>query len=189
MKAIEENKLSTTDRINIVIKRHFNKYFKQHYITKNMNEWSALRRSLKKLISLEVRLKQSQIEQLQKENDKLVQTVAEWTALAVDRKHEINNLKERIEELERGLRDTFDCYANDYGMGETQANHIEQLQKENEKERKGRERLRNIYAEKLTENIELKERTEELENLCAEAMGEQDKSWRNRFKQLLNKQN
>ncbi len=66
---------------------------------------------------------------------------------------------------------------------------IEQLQKENEKERKGRERLRNIYAEKLTENIELKERTEELENLCAEAMGEQDKSWRNRFKQLLNKQN
>lgn len=128
MKAIEENKLSTTDRINIVIKRHFNKYFKQHYITKNMNEWSALRRSLKKLISLEVRLKQSQ---------------------------------------------------------------IEQLQKENEKERKGRERLRNIYAEKLTENLGLKERIEEafklVENIDGRHLSFDDV--RSDLLELLNKQN
>ena len=44
-------KTDYTERINHVIKRHFNRYFKQQYITENMNEWSALRRSIKKLLS------------------------------------------------------------------------------------------------------------------------------------------
>jgi len=43
-----------TAKINDVIKNHFKKYFShQHYETHN-NEWSALRRAIKKLIKGEV---------------------------------------------------------------------------------------------------------------------------------------
>ena len=68
---------------------------------------------------------------------------------------------------------------------------IEQLQKENEKERKGRERLRNIYAEKLTENLGLKERIEEafklVENIDGRHLSFDDV--RSDLLELLNKQN
>lgn len=60
---------STTEKIDAVIQRHFNRYFKEQFITPNMNEWSALRRSIKKLIADEQHLHDKQLEEINKKLD------------------------------------------------------------------------------------------------------------------------
>lgn len=45
----QEKRASLTEMIDDVIKRHFTRYFKQQHIEPTHNEWSALRRSFKKV--------------------------------------------------------------------------------------------------------------------------------------------
>jgi len=42
------------NKINRVLRRHFNRYFKEQHLQPYQNEWSALRRALNKLIANEV---------------------------------------------------------------------------------------------------------------------------------------
>ena len=95
-----------------------------------------------------------------------------------------NEIKDHVDELKSII-------TKHYTKTIIQQSQIEQLQKENEKERKGRERLRNIYAEKLTENLGLKERIEEafklVENIDGRHLSFDDV--RSDLLELLNKQN
>lgn len=75
--------------------------------------------------------------------------------------------------IERGLRSI-----------KYQAKEIEQLKEEKEALRLG---YNEVMGETLQENTKLKEQVKEYQDLCSEAMGEQPKEWRDRFKQLLNK--
>ena len=74
----------------------------------------------------------------------------------------IESKDKRIEKLQKEIENTVTTGFHNKILIENEERYfgqfIKPLQKEIEKERKGRERLRNIYAEKLTENLDLKER-------------------------------
>tara|TARA_R110000772_G_scaffold185853_1_gene297021 strand:- start:404 stop:814 length:411 start_codon:yes stop_codon:yes gene_type:complete len=98
---------TTTDKINNIIKKHFNKYFRQHYITTNMNEWSALRRSMKKLVNNATISQQKEIEQLKEvmflKEVKHLTTQNLWSKTL----EENTKLKEQLRECEEKAIDGF----------------------------------------------------------------------------------
>ena len=92
-----EKERTITDKINYTIKKHFNRYFKSQHIEPNQNEWSALRRAMKKLVGDEVEPLKHEIKNFQEDKVKRTRFIDICEQEMAKKDVEITNLRERLE--------------------------------------------------------------------------------------------
>jgi len=73
---------------------------------------------------------EEELKRLKEENEKLVNSVGEWSALAIDRKQDLEEANKKIEELKEGIDEILDL---DHGHGVINQtwilNHLKELNK------------------------------------------------------------
>lgn len=101
----------------------------------NIEEFKKTHESLYKVIlasmadyGLQVKKSQSnlldqkideELKRLKEENEKLVNSVGEWSALAIDRKQDLDEANKKIEELKEGIDEILDLYHGDGVINQT----------------------------------------------------------------------
>jgi len=71
-----------------------------------------------------------ELKRLNEENEKLVNSVGKWSALAIDRKQDLDEANKKIEELKEGIDEILDLYHGDGVINQTWILiHLKQLKK------------------------------------------------------------
>ncbi len=71
-----------------------------------------------------------ELKRLKEEKDKLVNSVGEWSALAIDRKQDLDEANKKIEELKEGIDEILDLYHGDGVINQTWILiHLKELKK------------------------------------------------------------
>jgi len=77
-----------------------------------------------------LRQEREELKRLKEENDKLVNSVGEWSALAIDRKQDLDEANKKIEELKEGIDEILDLYHGDGVINQTWILiHLKELKK------------------------------------------------------------